>query len=46
MRTYVQHRIPPLPFLTDAPRKLAGGWEYYRLDELLPDRWQPRRAPP
>jgi hypothetical protein len=36
--------VPPLPYLTDVPRKLAGGWPAARLDELLPDRWQQLHA--
>jgi transposase len=46
MRTCAQHGVPPLPYLTDVLRKLAAGWKDDRLDELLPDRWQPSRAPP
>jgi hypothetical protein len=40
MRTCAQHRVPPLPYLTDVLRKLPRGWERDRLEELLPDRWQ------
>ncbi|MGQ0813142.1 MAG: IS66 family transposase [Gemmatimonadota bacterium] len=40
MRTSAQHRVPPLPYLTDVLRKLASGWPKDRLEELLPDRWQ------
>jgi transposase len=47
LRTCQQHGVPPLPYLTDVLRKLAQGWPNHRLDELLPDRWQPpERAPP
>ena len=31
-----QHGVPPLPYLTDVPRKLANGWQESRLS----DRWQ------
>jgi transposase len=40
IRTCAQHGVPPLPYLTDVLRKLAGGWGTDRLEELLPDRWQ------
>jgi transposase len=46
MRTCAQHGVPPLPYLSDALRKLAAGWPDDRLDELLPDRWQPDPDPP
>ena len=40
MRSCAQHRVPPLPYLTDVLRKLADGWKQSRLDELLPHRWE------
>jgi transposase len=40
MGTCAQHGVPPLPYLTDVLRRLAGGWPQSRIDELLPDRWQ------
>jgi transposase len=43
-RTCARHGVPPLPYLTDVLRKLAGGWPAARLDELLPDRWQQLHA--
>ncbi|MDP2959445.1 MAG: IS66 family transposase [Longimicrobiales bacterium] len=46
MRTAAQHGVAPLPYLTDVLKKLASGWDHDRLDELLPDRWQPGPAPP
>jgi hypothetical protein len=46
MRTCVLHDVPPLPYLTDVLHKLAAGWKHARLDELLPDRWQPSTPPP
>jgi len=46
LRTCALHDLPPLPYLTDVLRRLAAGWEQDRLDELLPDRWEPERAPP
>lgn len=46
MRTCAQHGVPPLPYLSDVLRKLAAGWPDDRLDELLPDRWQPDPDPP
>jgi hypothetical protein len=39
-RTCAQHRVPPLPYLTDVLGKLAAGWPQDRLDELLPHRWR------
>jgi hypothetical protein len=39
MRTCAQHEIEPLPYLASVLRKLAGGWDPDRLEELLPDRW-------
>ncbi len=39
MRTCAQYRVAPLPYLTDVLRKMAGGWNQSRLEELLPDRW-------
>jgi hypothetical protein len=45
MRTATQHGVPPLPYLTDVLRRLAGCDED-RLDEVLPDRWSAGRAPP
>ena len=46
LRTCALHDVPQLPYLTDVLRRLAAGWEPDRLDELLPDRWEPERAPP
>lgn len=46
LRTCALHDVPPLPYLTDVLGKLAAGWREDRLDELLPDRWSPERAPP
>ncbi|NQT16970.1 MAG: transposase domain-containing protein [Planctomycetes bacterium] len=46
LRTCALHDVPPLPYLTDVLRRLAAGWDQDRLDELLPDRWKPERAPP
>ena len=40
MRSCAQHRVPPLPYLTDVLRRLADGWKQSRLDELLPHRWE------
>jgi len=40
-RTCALHGVPPLPYITDVLRKLAGGWPQSRIDELLPDRWKP-----
>ncbi|MBM4028149.1 MAG: IS66 family transposase [Planctomycetes bacterium] len=40
-RTCALRGVPPLAYLTDVLRKLAAGWPQSRLDELLPDRWQP-----
>jgi transposase len=40
-RTSALRGVPPLAYLTDVLRKLAAGWPQSRLDELLPDRWQP-----
>jgi transposase len=40
-RTCALHGVPPLPYITDVLRKLAAGWPQSRIDELLPDRWQP-----
>jgi hypothetical protein len=39
-RTCAQYGIPPLPYLTDVLRKLAGNGPPSRLEELLPDRGQ------
>lgn len=39
-RTCAQHRVPPVPYLTDVLKKLAEGWPQSRIEELLPDRWQ------
>ena len=38
-RTFALHEVPPLPYITDVLRKLAGGWPQSRIDELLPHRW-------
>jgi transposase len=40
-RTCALRGVQPLAYLTDVLRKLAAGWPQSRLDELLPDRWQP-----
>ncbi|MBI3204800.1 MAG: IS66 family transposase [Myxococcales bacterium] len=40
-RTCALHGIPPLAYLTDVLRKLAGGWLQSRIEELLPGRWSP-----
>ena len=34
----------PLAYLTDIIEKLQNGWPQARLDEILPDRWQPSLA--
>jgi transposase len=47
LRTCQQYGVPPQDYLTDVLRTIARGWPHHRLDELLPDRWQPpERAPP
>jgi len=46
MRTAALHGVPPLPYLTDVLTKLAAAWPDDRLDELLPDHWQPDPLPP
>ena len=46
MRSCAQYGVGPLPYLTHVLRELAAGCGHDRLDELLPDRWQPSRAPP
>jgi transposase len=46
LRTAALHDVPPLPYLTTVLEKLAGGWPAERLDELLPDRFQPDPPPP
>jgi hypothetical protein len=47
LRTCAQHGVPPLPYITDVLTKLASGsYQDEDLDQLLPDRWQPNRAPP
>ena len=38
-RTCALHGVPPLAYLTDVLRKLAGGWLQSRIEELLPGRW-------
>jgi hypothetical protein len=43
-RTCALRAVQPLPYLTDVLRKLAAGWPKNRIDELLPDRWQPAAA--
>jgi transposase len=43
-RTCALHGVAPLPYLTDVLAKLAEGWPQSRIDELLPDRWQPSAA--
>lgn len=40
-RTCALHGVAPLPYLTDVLARLAAGWPQSRIDELLPDRWQP-----
>jgi hypothetical protein len=46
-RTAAPHGVPPLPYLTDVLEKLAGECSPgERLDELLPDHWQPDPLPP
>ena len=45
MRTASLHGLAPLPYLTDVLRRLAAGHDPQRLDELLPDRWQPPPVP-
>jgi transposase len=45
-RTCAQHDVAPLPYLTDVLRRIAAGWPASCLEELLPDRWQLRYAPP
>jgi transposase len=44
LRTAALHELPLLSYLTSVLTKLADGWPPERLDDLLPDRWQP--APP
>jgi hypothetical protein len=46
MRTAALHGVPHLPYLTDLVTTLAHGWPAHRLDQLLPDRWQPGPHPP
>ncbi|MFO8175336.1 MAG: IS66 family transposase [Longimicrobiales bacterium] len=46
LRTAAQHGVPPLPYLTDVLQRLANGSGPNRLDELLPDRWEPEQIPP
>jgi hypothetical protein len=36
--------VNPLAHLTDIIEKLQNGWPQARLDEILPDRWQPELA--
>lgn len=36
--------VNPLAYLTDIIEKLQNGWPKARLDEILPDRWQPGLA--
>jgi transposase len=38
-RTCALRGVPPLQYITDVLRKLAGGWPQSQIDELLPDRW-------
>ena len=45
-RTCAQYGVPPLPYLTDVLKKLAGNWPQSRLEELLPDRWKVSPANP
>jgi len=33
--------VNPLAYLTDIIEKLQNGWPNSRLDEILPDHWQP-----
>jgi len=33
--------VNPQAYLTDVIEKLQNGWPQARLDEILPDRWQP-----
>jgi len=39
MRTCAQHRVPPLPYLTDVLTKLPAASTAAELDALLPHRW-------
>jgi transposase len=34
--------VNPLAYLTDVISKLQGGWPTARLDELLPQNWNPQ----
>jgi len=40
MRTCAQHKISPLPYLTDVITKISSGWPRGRIDELLPGNWK------
>jgi transposase len=44
-RTCAQYRISPLAYFTDVLGKLAGGWAWDRLDDLLPHRWHLPEVP-
>ena len=40
-RTCAQYRVPPLPYLTDVLRKLAGGWPQSHIAELCQSAGRP-----
>jgi transposase len=44
LRTCVLQRVDPYAYLEDVLDKLAGGWPFERIEELLPDAWAASRA--
>ena len=43
LRTCALHGVDGYAYLIDALGKLAAGWPYSRLDELLPGNWEATR---
>lgn len=41
LRTCALHDVNGFAYLTDILRKLAAGWPYSRIEELLPRNWKP-----
>lgn len=44
LTTCALNGVEPWEYLTDVFAKLAGGWKWSRLDELLPPNWKAARA--
>jgi transposase len=44
LRTCALHGVDCYTYLVDVLEKLAAGWSHHRIDELLPENWDPSQA--